>query len=259
MWFRPATENPEDVAAARRAVDFHIGWMLDPLVFGNYPAVMRKNVGSRLPVLTDEESRKIKGSYDFIGLNHYFTIPVQADTSQLDNKFRDYIHDLAIKMPSRFTGSLYQVLMKKKLGGLPPTPWGFTELLDHIKEYYGNPPVVIHENGDLESVDSTTPEIVYDDDFRINYIEQYLEAMQHSIRNGSNTQGYFVWSLMDCFEFLAGYTNRYGLYGVDFSNEERPRYKRNSAHWYAKFLEAPMITDNAQHNNGFDESTKLTL
>jgi beta-glucosidase len=71
---------------------------MDPLVFGNYPTIMRKNVGSRLPVLSDEDSRRIKGSYDFIGLNHYATIPVQADMSQLENQFRDYIHDVAVKI-----------------------------------------------------------------------------------------------------------------------------------------------------------------
>ena len=79
--------------------------LMDPLVFGNYPTVMRKIVGSRLPVFTDEDSRRIKGSYDFIGLNHYATISVQADTSQLENQLRDYIHDMAIKIPGMSTKS----------------------------------------------------------------------------------------------------------------------------------------------------------
>jgi beta-glucosidase len=70
---------------------------MDPLVFGNYPTIMRKNAGSRLPVLSDEDSRRIKGSYDFVGLNHYATLSVQADMSQLENQFRDYMHDVAVK------------------------------------------------------------------------------------------------------------------------------------------------------------------
>lgn len=78
---------------------------MDPLVFGNYPTVMRKNAGSRLPVVTDEDSTRIKGSFDFIGLNHYATIFVQADTSQMDNQFRDYIHDVGVKLPCKSTKS----------------------------------------------------------------------------------------------------------------------------------------------------------
>jgi beta-glucosidase len=230
---------------------------MDPLVHGNYPTVMRKNVGSRLPVFTDEDSRRVKGSYDFIGLNHYATIFVQADTSQWENQLRDYMHDVAVKIPEHFSGSLNKALMQKKVAGFPPSPWGLSELLDHVKEYYGNPLILIHENGDPEFVNPTTPEI--EDDFRINYLEQYLEALQLSIRNGSNTQGYFVWSLMDCFEFLAGYTNRYGLYGVDFSDDERPRYQRNSARWYAKFLGGQMIRNKASREDAFDEFMKLSL
>lgn len=55
-------------------------------------------------------------------------------------------------------------------------------------------------------------------------------------RNGSNTQGYFVWSFIDTFEFQFGYTTKFGLYGVDFKSEEKTRYQRKSAQWYAQFL-----------------------
>ncbi|KAJ4804623.1 Beta-glucosidase 31 [Rhynchospora pubera] len=254
LWFDPATEDPEDVAAARRVVDFHIGWIMHPLVFGNYPAVMRKIVGSRLPVFTDEDSRRVKGSYDFIGLNHYSTMHVQADMSQLENQFRDYIHDVAVKIPTHFVGSLNEALLLKNTDGIPPIPRGLTKLLEHVKEKYGNPPVVIHENGDPEHVNPSESEIVYEDDFRINYLEQYLEALQLSIRNGSNTQGYFVWSFVDCFEFLSGYTSRYGLYGVDFSSKEKTRYQKSSARWYANLIGGKMIRKNTLFDDKYISS-----
>jgi len=257
MWFKSATKNPEDIAAARRIVDFHLGWLMDPLVFGKYPTVMRKIVGSRLPVFTDEDSRRVKGSYDFIGLNHYATISVQADTSMLENQLRDYMQDVAIKIPGLFSGSLDKVLLRKNTDDFfPPAPWGLSELLDHVKEYYGNPVTLIHENGDPDVVDPTTTAMVYDDNFRVNYLEQYLEALQLSIRNGSNTQGYFVWSLMDAWEIMSGYTTRFGLYGVDFSDEERPRYQRSSARWYAKFLGSKI---NANRDDAFAEIMKSSM
>lgn len=74
-----------------------------------------------------------------------------------------------------------------------------------------------------------------------------------NFRNGSNTQGYFVWSLVDCFEFLSGYTGQYGLYGVDFSKEERPRYQRNSARWYANVLGAQTIRNRARRDGAFGD------
>ncbi|KAJ4770638.1 Beta-glucosidase 8 [Rhynchospora pubera] len=131
--------------------------------------------------------------------------------------------------------SLEKALFRKYIKGLPVAPWGLSELLQHIKINYGNPPIMIHENGDFESDDSTNP-ITINDDFRINYLEQYLEALHLSIRNGSNTQGYFVWSFLDCFEYLYGYTTRYGIYGVKFNDTEKTRYTRSSARWYANFL-----------------------
>ncbi|KAJ3685724.1 hypothetical protein LUZ61_014888 [Rhynchospora tenuis] len=233
IWFVPATEDPEDIAAARRAVDFHIGWLLHPIVHGTYPAIMRKIAGSRLPLLSKENFEKVKGSFDFIGINHYFTISVKSDPSQLKNKVRDYVRDMAVKISNIV--SLDKALFRKYIKGLPVAPWGLSELLEHFKINYGNPPIMIHENGDFEEADSTNP-VTINDDFRINYLEQYLEALNLSIRNGSNTQGYFVWSLIDCFEILFGYTNRYGIYGVNFNDTEKTRYTRSSARWYANLL-----------------------
>ncbi|XP_078151220.1 beta-glucosidase 32-like [Carex rostrata] len=78
--------------------------------------------------------------------------------------------------------------------GIPAEPGALQKMLEHIKVYYGNPPVMIHENGNAEAVDPAHPKMTYDDDFRIDFIKQYLEALSVSIRNGSNTKGYFVWS-----------------------------------------------------------------
>ncbi|PIA46228.1 hypothetical protein AQUCO_01500031v1 [Aquilegia coerulea] len=74
------------------------------------------------------------------------------------------------------------------------------------------------------------------DTVRIDYLQGYVTSLLPSIRNGSNIRGYFVWSFLDCFEAMGGYTSHYGLYEVDFKNKDRKRYPRQSAQWYSNFL-----------------------
>ncbi|KAG2292078.1 hypothetical protein Bca52824_038747 [Brassica carinata] len=73
-WFAPLNETSDlDQAAAKRAFQFFVGWFLDPLVYGEYPRIMRELVGDRLPKFTPQESDLVKGSLDFLGLNYYVT------------------------------------------------------------------------------------------------------------------------------------------------------------------------------------------
>uniref|UniRef100_A0A0E0M390 4-hydroxy-7-methoxy-3-oxo-3,4-dihydro-2H-1,4-benzoxazin-2-yl glucosidebeta-D-glucosidase n=2 Tax=Oryza punctata TaxID=4537 RepID=A0A0E0M390_ORYPU len=234
-WYEPGTQAPEDEAAAARMNDFHIGWYMHPLVYGDYPPVMRKNVGSRLPSFTDEESKRILGSYDFVGFNHYVAIFVRADLSKLDQSLRDYMDDAAVKYDLPFLKSNNEFPLGLRNDFMTSTPWALKKMLNHLQEKYKNPVVMIHENGAAGQPDPSGGN-TYDDDFRSQYLQDYIEATLQSIRNGSNVQGYFVWSFLDVFEYLFGYRLRFGLYGVDFASPERTRYQRHSARWYAGFL-----------------------
>jgi len=83
---------------------------------------------------------------------------------------------------------------------------------------------------------------LYDDGFRAHFLQVYIHAALGSVRNGSDVRGYFVWSFMDVFEYLFAYRFRFGLYGVDFAAEDRTRYARSSARWYAGFLRGGYLT-----------------
>ena len=85
---------------------------MHPLVHGDYPPVMRKNVGSRLPSFTGEELKRVLGSFDFVGFNHYIALYVKADLSKLDDELRDYMGDAAVKYESKNSNNLksYHVL-----------------------------------------------------------------------------------------------------------------------------------------------------
>ncbi|KAL5983750.1 hypothetical protein ACLOJK_017841 [Asimina triloba] len=194
--------------------------LLNPLVFGDYPEVMRKNAGSRLPSFTKSESRRVKGSFDFIGVNHYITGYAQDDPDGPRRKIRDFNVD----MDNESSGQILPM-------GMPAAPFGLQGLLEYLKDHYGNPPVYIHENGKGLPYNETL-----NDTARVEYISGYINATLNAIRNGANVKGYIVWSFLDVFEFLSGYLQRYGLYHVDFEDEALTRQPKLSARWYSNLL-----------------------
>ncbi|XP_006840571.2 beta-glucosidase 22 isoform X2 [Amborella trichopoda] len=232
-WYTPVTNSTADIKARQRVLDFHIGWFLNPLFFGDYPDIMKKIAGSRLPTFTEEGSEIVKGSFDFIGVNHYASLFVLDDSNRTKTDQRDYQLDMFAKfMVSKDGEPTTQPAI-----AFPVVPWGIRRLLEYIKQTYKNPMVFIHENGYRIPCNNSTPlSEALNDTARVTYLENYIEGLLDAVRNGSNTKGYFVWSFIDLFEILEGYRFRYGLYHVDFGDKDLKRYPRLSANWYSNFI-----------------------
>lgn len=226
-WRHPKTDTPEDRAAAQRSLEFFLAWFTDPIYKGDYPAIMREWLGDRLPRFTDEQIAYVKGSSDFFGLNHYNTMYAAhvPDGETADN----YVYanggifaDQQVALTADPAWELTDMQW-------PVVPWGLRELLLWIKDRYGNPPVYITENG------CATPDEVVngkvDDPRRVNYLKGYIGAVGEAIERGANVKGYFVWSLLDNFEWASGYDKRFGMIHVDFDTLER--IPKASAGWYA--------------------------
>ncbi|KDP28151.1 hypothetical protein JCGZ_13922 [Jatropha curcas] len=227
IWLVPLTNSTEDAAATERAKDFFFGWFLNPLVFGDYPEMMKKIVGTRLPALTKQESELVKGAFDFIGLIHYTTIYVQENSESLKLETRDFTADAAVNMFLDKDDPF--VIIPEEF---PLRPWGLQALLEYIKQTYGNPPVYIHENGQVSPHNSSL-----EDTSRVKYLNAYIGSLLDAIRNGSNTRGYFVWSFLDAYEILGnGFEMSFGLYFVDVEDPGLKRKPKQSAHWYSNFL-----------------------
>jgi beta-glucosidase len=232
-WFLPVSRSKTNAAAARRAIDFMFGWFMDPLIKGDYPASMSGLVGNRLPKITKEQSKLIKGSFDFIGLN-YYTTNYAAHLPPSNGLNKTYSTDSRANL----TGVRNGVPIGPQGGSswLYIYPQGFRDLLLYIKKYYGNPTIYITENGvDEVNNKSLTLKEALKDDTRIYYHRAHLLAMLSAIRKGANVKGYFAWSLLDNFEWANGYTVRFGIYFVDF-NDGYKRYPKKSAHWFKEFL-----------------------
>ncbi|XP_030496087.2 beta-glucosidase 12 [Cannabis sativa] len=234
-WMIPKYETTDSRLATLRALDFSIGWILDPIMMGDYPESMRSLVGSRLPKFSKEESTIVKGSIDFVGLNYYTTKYVE-DASTTNS---------TIPNLSYSTDSL--AITSNEKDGIPigqstAMPWlyiypkGIEELTLHVTRKYNNLPIYITENG---VVDNNTTAILKDalnDSLRTNYHHHHLLHLLNAIKGEADVRGYYAWSFLDNFEWASGYTIRFGIVYIDYKNKLQ-RHLKDSAFWFKNFLQ----------------------
>lgn len=224
----------QDRRSALRALDFMFGWYMDPITYGDYPHSMRSLVRSRLPKFSREESNMLKGSFDFLGLNHY-TSSYAADAPSFKNRLPNYNTDYLTNITSERNG--IPIGPKAASDWLYIYPRGIYDLLLFIKKKYSDPIIYITENGCDEANDGKLSlEEALSDNMRIDYYHSYLAFVQRAVsRDAVKLRGYFAWSLMDNFEWGSGYTVRFGINYVDYKNGLK-RHPKHSAIWFKNFL-----------------------
>ncbi|OMP04638.1 Glycoside hydrolase, family 1 [Corchorus olitorius] len=243
-WYEPLRDEEVDHQAVKRALAFiGGGWALDPLVFGDYPPEMRQYHENALPRFSPEEAEYVKGSIDFIGLNHYSTLYA-----------KDCIHsscqsggDHFIKGFAYTTGERDGIPIGEPTGvdRFYVVPRGMEKVIDYISKRYNNMPIYVTENGYSPPMPQTeqAPDLLHDVD-RIKFHKTYLAALARAIRKGANVRGYFVWTLIDNFEWTGGYGTTFGLHYVD--RQTLKRTPKLSATWYHDFLGNRSRASNSQ-------------
>ena len=213
----PATDSPEDRAAARRYDGFFNRWYLEPIFRGAYPSDAWEGYGADVPDVGDGDLQVIGRPIDFLGVNYYS---------------RSVVGD-------RAAGDWPRV--RHADGGGPVTdmgwevyPQGLTDLLVRLDRDYDIPRLYVTENG-AAYPDAREGGSVHDQD-RIRYVQQHIQAVADARAQGVRVNGYFAWSLMDNFEWAHGYDKRFGLIHVDYDTQERTL--KDSARWYQDALTA---------------------
>jgi beta-glucosidase len=217
----PATDAPEDIDAARRADGLGLRIYLEPLVHGRYPEDVVADLaqrGVRLPV-ADGDLEIINAALDSLGVNYYFSM--RSSGTAEDGSTHD-----ADGLPiSR--GLPY---------GLPRTAMGweimsedFLDLLLRLGRDYPGLPMLITENG-AAFADKPDADGYVDDQDRVDYLASHIAAVAQAREAGTDIRGYFVWSLLDNFEWAYGYDKRFGIVRVDYATQRR--IPKRSAYWY---------------------------
>ncbi|XP_026316492.1 myrosinase 1-like [Hyposmocoma kahamanoa] len=234
VWLEAASKEDEDIAILAREHSY--GRYTHPVFSreGGWPAKLERAYAdiskkqgylrSKLPAFTKKEIEYIRGTYDFLALNHYTSRKVRKGSPGESATLFTGIYDFDIK---------FEVDESWKNGS---TSWfyvypeGIRKQINWLKQQYGDVEIFITENGYCDDGDMV-------DDNRVEYYKDYLKQVLLAIKEDkAKVIGYTAWSMMDNFEWIDGYQTKFGLYKVDFDDPERTRTPRKSAKFYADVI-----------------------
>lgn len=213
----PASAAEEDQQAARHFDGLVNRWFLDPLFHGRYPEDIAAALGPLLPAGTPNDLARMSPPLDFLGINYYTRVVVRHDPTVPVMQARPV-------EPEGVERSLMWEIY----------PQGLGDLLARLNRDYRPAALFVTENG--IAIDDVPDQRGWvDDGRRIDYLRRHLAQVREALENGAPVRGYFVWSLLDNFEWALGYAMRFGLVHVDFATGRRT--PKASATWYGQVIE----------------------
>ncbi|GMA51182.1 beta-glucosidase [Alicyclobacillus contaminans] len=216
-WIDPASTQPEDVAAAERVAGFSNRWFIQPVFSGTYPTDVAALVESRFGAMDFVKAGDldvISTPVDFLGVNYYTRNVVAHQPNG------DWLQVRHVAPPKEAQTEM----------GWEIHPESLYRLLHWIeRNYTKGTPLYITENG--AAFDDAVEDGAVHDVRRIDYVADHLAAAQRFIAEGGRLKGYYLWSLLDNYEWAFGYSKRFGIVHVDY--ETQARTVKDSARWYS--------------------------
>jgi beta-glucosidase len=214
----PASDDPADRAAAQRADAYMNRQYLDPIFLGQYPEELGKIFGEAWPRWPDGDLKQIQAPIDFVGVNYYTRSVTRFD---------------------RDAWLLQAAAVPQKRATYTETGWevfapALTRTLVWVSERYGKPPIYVTENGAAFFDPPAVEDDHLADPLRVDYLRKHITAVHAAMTQGADVRGYFVWSLLDNFEWSHGYSKRFGIVHIDFETQKRT--PKDSARFYAKVI-----------------------
>ena len=216
----PWSDGASDIEAARVADGRSNRWFLDPVCHGSYPRdILVLYEAAKVAPHFESKDLSLLASHpcDFLGVNYYFPFRALASDSDAILHFECAVHKESLKTEM----------------GWEVCPDGLYDLLIRLKEDYGNPPLMITENGAAFPDKEIAKGQVQDDD-RIEYIRSHLEHARRALKRGVKLEGYFLWTLLDNFEWSFGFSRKFGI--TSFDRATLGRTWKKSASWYQRVI-----------------------
>ena len=199
-------ETEKEKAIAETGWQRDAAWFLDPIFRGSYPSGAFQAYGKLAPGIEAGDMAQIARALDWWGINYYSRHVIGVDGPVPDAEYTEMGWEVHVPAMER--------------------------MLLRLQQEYRMPPLYITENG-AAFADVVEDDYVYDLR-RVNYIETHLAALARAIEQGVDLRGYFVWSLLDNFEWAWGFSKRFGIIYVDFETQQR--IFKESAKWYSDFI-----------------------
>lgn len=211
-----ASDSQEDQDVRELADAFSNRWFLDPIFKGRYPEILLDFFGNQGWSLDDQPNDLaiISSSIDFLGVNYY--------TRAVVGKGEEGYHGVKHYPPERAVTAM----------GWEIYPEGLYELLCWLQKECNNTPLLVTENGAAFHDEVVNGKV--NDVKRTEYLRSHFQQAARAIQDGVSLNGYFVWSLLDNFEWAFGYDRRFGIVYVDYETQER--IVKESGKWYSRFL-----------------------
>lgn len=202
---QPLSDAADDQAAAIRADAFRNRQFLDPILLGRSPAELPAMFGPAWRDLSPADLRLIHQPVDFVGINYYTRNVMRSDPTNPPTLAR-----MVIQPERPHTEMGWEVY-----------PSGLRDMLCWVTDRYGRLPLFVTENGAAFSDPEPGADAVLQDPARVEFLDRHLAAALEARAAGVDLRGFFVWSLLDNFEWSSGRARRFGLVHVDFETQRR--------------------------------------